>query len=95
MMPRDSASVRAAYLAWCSFSSFLLGDGIGILVSCLVDRNEGDLRHEDFEERVGHGPLLLDVAPDALELLLLLILLPRVEVHGATVDERCGWDQLK
>ena len=29
MMPRDSASVRAAYLAWCSFSSFLMGDGVG------------------------------------------------------------------
>ena len=68
-----------------------MGDGVSTLVSCPVDRNEGDLRHEDFEERVGHGPLLLDVAPDALELLLLLILLPRVEVHGAAVDERCGW----
>ena len=66
-----------------------MGDGVSTLVSCPVDRNEGDLRHEDLEERVGHGPLLLDVAPDALELLLLLILLPRVKVHGAAVDESC------
>ena len=54
----------------------------------VIQQTHSHLRHEYFEEGVGHGPLLLDVAPDPGQLLLLLLLLPRVVVDGAAVDER-------